>query len=82
MYNDINREDNIEMDREELERIINERNQFLLERNSLIHDIGEYRDVLKMFGKMVRYKLSINASDRYIYYRDVLKEIGIDVEKL
>lgn len=82
MYEDINRQGNVEIDREELERIVNERNQFLLERNSLIHDIGEYRDVLKMFGKMVRYKIGINASDRYIYYRDVLKEIGIDIENL
>ena len=62
----------------ELER---ERDQYKLERDSLIEDISKYRKVLKVFAKLIKYKLKINASGRYIQYQHMLDEIGINADE-
>lgn len=63
----------------ELER---ERDQYKLERDSLINDLSNYRRVLKVFARLIKGKLAINASDRYIQYQHMLDEIGINTDEL
>lgn len=63
----------------ELER---ERDQFKRERDELINDLSNYRRVLKVFARLIKYKLNINASDRYIQYQHMLDDIGINTDEL
>lgn len=63
----------------ELER---EREQFKRERDELIKDLSNYRRALKVFARLIKGKLAINASDRYIQYQHMLDEIGINTDDL
>ncbi|MBL0846549.1 hypothetical protein JJQ58_00965 [Mammaliicoccus fleurettii] len=63
----------------ELER---EREQFKRERDELIKDLSNYRRVLKVFARLIKGKLAINASDRYIQYHHMLDDIGINTDEL
>lgn len=63
----------------ELER---ERDQYKRERDELIKDLSNYRRVLKVFARLIKNKLAINASDRYIPYQHMLDDIGINTDEL
>lgn len=62
----------------ELERLCE---QYKLERDSLIADLSNYRRVLKVFARLIKGKLDIKASDRYIQYQHMLDEIGINADE-
>ncbi|WP_248559217.1 hypothetical protein [Mammaliicoccus sciuri] len=52
------------------------------QRDSLINDLSNYRRVLKVFARLIKGKLAINASDRYIQYQHMLDDIGINTDEL
>lgn len=52
------------------------------QRDELIKDLSNYRRVLKVFARLIKGKLAINASDRYIQYQHMLDDIGINTDEL
>ncbi|WP_436890025.1 hypothetical protein [Mammaliicoccus sciuri] len=52
------------------------------QRDELIKDLSNYRRVLKVFARLIKNKLDINASDRYIQYQHMLDDIGINTDEL
>lgn len=52
------------------------------QRDELIEDLSNYRRVLKVFARLIKNKLDIKASDRYIQYQHMLDEIGINTDDL
>ena len=72
----------IKYTREYITKLENERDQYKLQRDELIEDLSNYRRVLKVFAKLIKGKLAINASDRYIQYQHMLDDIGINTDEL
>ncbi len=72
----------IKYTREDITKLENERDQYKLQRDSLIKDLSNYRRVLKVFARLIKNKLDINASDRYIQYQHMLDDIGINTDEL
>ena len=72
----------IKYTREDIAKLENERDQYKAERDSLIKDLSKYRRVLKVFARLIKGKLAINASDRYIQYQHMLDDIGINTDEL
>lgn len=72
----------IKYTREDITKLENERDQFQLERDSLIKDLSNYLRVLKVFARLIKGKLDINASGRYIQYQHMLDDIGINADEL
>ena len=72
----------IKYTREDITKLENERDQYKLQRDELIEDLSKYRRVLKVFAKLIKGKLAINASDRYIQYQHMLDDIGINTDEL
>ena len=72
----------IKYTREDITKLENERDQYKAERDSLIEDLSKYRRVLKVFARLIKGKLAINASDRYIQYQHMLNDIGINTDDL
>ena len=68
--------------RESIAKLEQEREQFKRERDELIEDIATYRDALHVFARLVKYKLDIKASDRYIQYQNLLDNLGINIDEL
>lgn len=68
--------------RESIAELEQEREQFKRERDELIKDLSNYRRVLKAFARLIKGKLVINASDRYIQYQHMLDDIGINTDDL
>ena len=68
--------------RESIAELEQERNDYKQQRNELIEDIATYRDALHVFARLVKYKLDINASDRYIQYQNLLDSVGINTDEL
>ncbi|MDT0711057.1 hypothetical protein RM614_07870 [Mammaliicoccus sciuri] len=66
---------------EDITKLENERDQYKAERDSLIKDLSNYRRVLKVFARLIKGKLAINASDRYIQYQHMLDDIGINADE-
>lgn len=72
----------IKYTREDITKLENERNQYKLQRDELIKDLSNYRRVLKVFARLIKNKLAINASGRYIQYQHMLDDIGINADEL
>ena len=72
----------IKYTREDIAKLESERDQYKAERDSLIKDLSNYRRVLKVFARLIKGKLAINASDRYIQYQHMLDDIGINTDEL
>ncbi|PTK27546.1 MULTISPECIES: hypothetical protein [Mammaliicoccus] len=72
----------IKYTREDITKIENERDKYKLQRDELIKDLSNYRRVLKVFARLIKNKLDINASDRYIQYQHMLDDIGINTDEL
>lgn len=72
----------IKYTREDITKLENERDQYKLQRDELIEDIATYRDALHVFARLVKYKLDIKASDRYIQYQNLLDSVGINTDEL
>ncbi len=72
----------IKYTREDITKLENERNQYKQQRDELIKDLSNYRRVLKVFARLIKNKLAINASDRYIQYQHMLDDIGINTDEL
>lgn len=72
----------IKYTREDITKLENERDQYKLQRDELIEDLSNYRRVLKVFARLIKGKLAINASDRYIQYQHMLDDIGINTDEL
>lgn len=72
----------IKYTREDITKLENERDQYKLQRDELIKDLSNYRRVLKVFARLIKGKLAINASDRYIQYQHMLDDIGINTDEL
>lgn len=72
----------IKYTREDITKLENERDQYKLQRDELIKDLSNYRRVLKVFARLIKNKLDINASDRYIQYQHMLDDIGINTDEL
>lgn len=68
--------------REDITKLENERDQYKLQRDELIKDLSNYRRVLKVFARLIKNKLAINASGRYIQYQHMLDDIGINADEL
>ena len=68
--------------RDSIAKLEQEREQFKRERDELIEDIATYRDALHVFARLVKYKLDIKASDRYIQYQNLLDSVGINTDEL
>ena len=68
--------------RESIAELEQERKQFKQQRDELIEDIATYRDALHVFARLVKYKLDIKASDRYIQYQNLLDSVGINTDEL
>ena len=68
--------------RDSIEKLEQEREQYKRERDELIEDIATYRDALHVFARLVKYKLDIKASDRYIQYQNLLDSVGINTDEL
>ncbi|MCD8872740.1 hypothetical protein K2V74_00215 [Mammaliicoccus sciuri] len=71
----------IKYTREDITKIENERDQYKLQRDELIKDLSNYRRVLKVFARLIKNKLAINASGRYIQYQHMLDDIGINADE-
>ncbi len=71
----------IKYTREDITKLENERDQYKLQRDELIKDLSNYRRVLKVFAKLIKNKLAINASGRYIQYQHMLDDIGINIDE-
>lgn len=65
-----------------LKEAVAESIKYKRERNELIEDLSNYRRVLKVFARLIKNKLDINASDRYIPYQHMLDDIGINTDEL
>ncbi|WP_323706921.1 hypothetical protein P3U62_08305 [Mammaliicoccus vitulinus] len=65
-----------------LKEAVAESIQYKRERDELIEDLSNYRRVLKVFARLIKGKLAINASDRYIQYQHMLDDIGINTDEL
>ena len=72
----------IKYTRESIAELEQEREQFKQQRDELIEDIATYRDALHVFARLVKYKLDIKASDRYIQYQNLLDSVGINTDEL
>lgn len=72
----------IKYTREDITKLENERDQYKLQRDELIKDLSNYRKVLKVFARLIKNKLAINASGRYIQYQHMLDDIGINADEL
>lgn len=72
----------IKYTREDITKLENERDQYKLQRDELIKDLSNYRRVLKVFARLIKNKLAINASGRYIQYQHMLDDIGINADEL
>ena len=72
----------IKYTREDITKLENERDQYKLQRDELIKDLSNYRRVLKVFARLIKNKLAINASGRYIQYQHMLEDIGINIDEL
>ncbi len=72
----------IKYTREDIAKLENERDQYKQQRDELIKDLSNYRRVLKVFARLIKNKLDINASDRYIQYQHMLDDIGINADEL
>ncbi|WP_204981698.1 hypothetical protein [Mammaliicoccus sciuri] len=72
----------IKYTREDITKLENERDQYKLQRDELINDLSNYRRVLKVFARLIKNKLAINASGRYIQYQHMLDDIGINIDEL
>lgn len=72
----------IKYTREDITKLENERDQYKLQRDELIKDLSNYRRVLKVFARLIKNKLDINASDRYIQYQHMLDDIGINADEM
>lgn len=72
----------IKYTREDITKLENERDQYKLQRDELIKDLSNYRRVLKVFARLIKNKLAINASGRYIQYQHMLNDIGINADEL
>lgn len=70
----------IKYTREDITKLENERDQYKLQRDELIQDLSNYRRVLKVFARLIKNKLAINASGRYIQYQHMLDDIGINAD--
>ena len=68
--------------RESIAKLEQEREQYKKQRDELIEDIATYRDALHVFARLVKYKLDIKASDRYIQYQNLLDSVGINTDEL
>ena len=71
----------IKYTREDIAKLENERDEYKLQRDELIKDLSNYRRVLKVFARLIKNKLDINASDRYIQYQHMLDDIGINIDE-
>ena len=71
----------IKYTREGITKLENERDQYKLQRDELIKDLSNYRRVLKVFARLIKNKLAINASGRYIQYQHMLDDIGINADE-
>ncbi len=71
----------IKYTREDIAKLENERDQYKLQRDELIKDLSNYRRVLKVFARLIKNKLAINASGRYIQYQHMLDDIGINIDE-
>ncbi len=71
----------IKYTREDITKLENERDQYKQQRDELIKDLSNYRRVLKVFARLIKNKLAINASDRYIQYQHMLDDIGINADE-
>lgn len=72
----------IKYTREDIAKLENERDQYKLQRDELIKDLSNYRRVLKVFARLIKNKLAINASGRYIQYQHMLDDIGINADEM
>lgn len=72
----------IKYTREDITKLENQRDQYKLQRDELIKDLSNYRRVLKVFARLIKNKLAINASGRYIQYQHMLDDIGINADEL
>ncbi len=71
----------IKYTREDITKLENERDQYKQQRDELIKDLSNYRRVLKVFARLIKNKLAINASGRYIQYQHMLDDIGINIDE-
>ncbi|MCJ0907725.1 hypothetical protein MTW84_00765 [Mammaliicoccus sciuri] len=71
----------IKYTREDITKLENERDQYKQQRDELIKDLSNYRRVLKVFARLIKNKLAINASGRYIQYQHMLDDIGINADE-
>ncbi|MEB5649021.1 hypothetical protein MXF31_05100 [Mammaliicoccus sciuri] len=71
----------IKYTREDIAKLENERDQYKQQRDELIKDLSNYRRVLKVFARLIKNKLAINASGRYIQYQHMLDDIGINADE-
>ncbi|WP_436871731.1 hypothetical protein [Mammaliicoccus sciuri] len=71
----------IKYTREDITKLENQRDQYKLQRDELIKDLSNYRRVLKVFARLIKNKLAINASGRYIQYQHMLDDIGINADE-
>ncbi len=71
----------IKYTREDITKLENERDQYKIQRDELIKDLSNYRRVLKVFARLIKNKLAINASGRYIQYQHMLDDIGINIDE-
>ena len=71
----------IKYTRESIAELEQEREQYKQQRDSLINDLSNYRRVLKVFARLIKNKLAINASGRYIQYQHMLDDIGINADE-
>lgn len=71
----------IKYTREDITKLENERDQYKQQRDELIQDLSNYRRVLKVFARLIKNKLAINASGRYIQYQHMLDDIGINADE-
>lgn len=72
----------IKYTREDITKLENERDSYKQQRDELIKDLSNYRRVLKVFARLIKNKLAINASGRYIQYQHLLDDIGINTDEL
>lgn len=64
--------------RDSIEKLEQERDQYKQQRDELIEDIQEQRDLLKEFSKFIDYKLYIHPGNcTYLSYRNELDQLGI-----
>lgn len=68
----------IKYTREDITKLENERDQFQLERDSLIKDVEQQRELLKDFSRFIHRKVEVCPGKKeYMDFRDRLNELGI-----